>query len=141
VFGIDASPEMITRANKKAKKQGIDVPFQNGVVEALPFPDTRFDLVLSSLMLHHLPKNAREKCAREIARVLRPNGRVLVVDFGEAEPRRKGFLRHLHPHHGYVKPTSIIDLLGNAGLKIIESGEVGVRNMSFVLAGAPSASS
>jgi ubiquinone/menaquinone biosynthesis C-methylase UbiE len=39
VQGIDASPEMITRARKKASKAGVDVTFTDGVVETLPFPD------------------------------------------------------------------------------------------------------
>src|SRR4030095_11476992 len=39
VYGIDASPEMIARAGRKAKKAGIEVFFKNAVVEALSFPD------------------------------------------------------------------------------------------------------
>src|SRR5215470_5737582 len=53
VEGIDASPEMIARAWKKASKAGVDVRFTTGVVEALPFPDARYDVLLSTLMLHH----------------------------------------------------------------------------------------
>src|SRR4030095_16544466 len=55
VYGIDASPEMIARARKKAKKASADVVFNYGVAEALPFPDSHFDAVLATLMLHHLP--------------------------------------------------------------------------------------
>jgi ubiquinone/menaquinone biosynthesis C-methylase UbiE len=55
VHGIDASPEMIARARKKANKRGSDVGFRTAVVEELPFPDETFDAVLSTLMLHHLP--------------------------------------------------------------------------------------
>jgi SAM-dependent methyltransferase len=47
VYGIDASPEMIARARKKARKAGVDVTFTNGVVDGLPFPDEHFDAVLS----------------------------------------------------------------------------------------------
>lgn len=59
----------------------------------LPFPDARFDVVLSTLMLHHLARKAREQCAREIRRVLRPNGRVLVVDFSVRRRTGKAFSR------------------------------------------------
>jgi len=59
VFGIDASPEMIKRARKKARKAGVDVVLENAVVEKLPFPDATFDSVLSTVMLHHLPDEAR----------------------------------------------------------------------------------
>ena len=59
--GIDASPEMIKRACKKARKEGLDVIFENAVVEKLPFPNATFDSVLSTAMLHHLPDEARRK--------------------------------------------------------------------------------
>src|SRR5262249_28078236 len=44
VYGIDASPEMIARADRKARKAKVEVVFKNGVVEALPFPDAHFDV-------------------------------------------------------------------------------------------------
>ena len=54
VHGIDASPEMIAVATDKASKARADVDFRLGLIEAIPFPDARFDVVTSSLMLHHL---------------------------------------------------------------------------------------
>ena len=80
VCGIDASPEMIARATSKAARAGLDVRFENAVAESLPFPDAQFDVVLSTLMLHHLPRKVRQQCAREIRRVLKPGGHLLVVD-------------------------------------------------------------
>src|SRR5579863_6844864 len=85
VSGIDASPEMIARAGKKARKAGLEIEFRNESIEALPFPDGRFDLVLSTVMLHHLPRKVRDAGLREIRRVLRPGGRVLIVDFAGTE--------------------------------------------------------
>jgi ubiquinone/menaquinone biosynthesis C-methylase UbiE len=84
VCGIDASPPMIARARRKATKASVVVDFRVAVAESLPFPDGRFDVVLSTLMLHHLPKKTRQQCAGEIRRVLRSGGRVLAVDFGRA---------------------------------------------------------
>jgi ubiquinone/menaquinone biosynthesis C-methylase UbiE len=135
VYGIDASPEMIARAGKKARKAGVDVVFKNAVVEALPFPDKSFDAVLSTLMLHHLPREAREQCAREIRRVLKPGGRVLAIDFATSG-KKKGLLAHLHRRHGSVKLHEIIGALSQAGLSIVESGAVGVKDIQFVLATA-----
>lgn len=133
--GIDASAEMIARARKKARKAGLDVTFTNGVVEALSYPDDHFDTVLSTLMLHHLPRPARERCVRETRRVLKPGGRVLAVDFGRASGGRKSLIEHFH-RHGHVAIHDIVQLLGEAGLRIIESGPVGVRDLNFVLATA-----
>jgi ubiquinone/menaquinone biosynthesis C-methylase UbiE len=82
VHGMDASPQMIARAGKKARKAGVEVVFKNAVAEALPFPDAQFDVVMTTVMLHHLPRNARQQRAAEMRRVLKPGGRVLAVDFG-----------------------------------------------------------
>jgi ubiquinone/menaquinone biosynthesis C-methylase UbiE len=135
VYGIDASSEMIARATKKAKKAGVEVVFQNEVVEALPFPDAYFNAVLSTLMLHHLPHKAREQCAREMRRILKPGGRVLAVDFGGTEREKRGLLAHFH-RHGHVNLADIIAVLSEAGLNIVESGAVGTRDLQFVLATA-----
>jgi ubiquinone/menaquinone biosynthesis C-methylase UbiE len=126
VQGIDASPEMIARARRKARKAGVDVTFTTGVVEKLPFPEARFDAVLSTLMLHHLPAAARDQCAREIRRVLNPRGRVLAVDFGAAAGDRKGLIERFH-RHGRVDLHRMVTLLSEAELEILESGPVGVR--------------
>lgn len=137
VHGIDASPEMIARARRKAMKAGADAVFQTAVVEALPYPDARFDVVLSTLMLHHLPRPARPQWAREIRRVLRPGGRVLVVDFATPARERRGLLDHIH-RHGHVALRDIVEVLGEAGLRVVASGPVGVRDVQFALATAPS---
>jgi ubiquinone/menaquinone biosynthesis C-methylase UbiE len=135
VFGIDASPEMLARAAKKARKAEVEVVFKNGIVEALPFPDCQFDVVLSTVMLHHLGSKARQLCAREIRRVLKPGGRVLVIDFAKPAEEKKGLLDHFH-HHGYINLDDLVALLSEAGLHTVQSGAVGIGNLQFVLASA-----
>jgi ubiquinone/menaquinone biosynthesis C-methylase UbiE len=135
VHGIDASPEMIARAGKKARKAGVEVVFKNALAEALPFPDAQFDAVLSTVMLHHLPRKVRQQCAHEIRRVLKPGGRVLTVDFGGAAQERKTIFGRLH-RHGYVKLPDMIAVLSEAGLISVESGAVGISDLQFVLAAA-----
>src|SRR5579863_987030 len=73
VFGIDASPEMIARARKKARRNAVEVNFENAVVEKLPFADGTFDAVLSTLMLHHLGRKTRQQCLREDRKSTRLN--------------------------------------------------------------------
>jgi ubiquinone/menaquinone biosynthesis C-methylase UbiE len=135
VHGVDASPEMLAGADRKARRAGVEVVFTNAGAQALPFPDAQFDAVLCTLMLHHLPRKARQQCISEIARVLKPRGRALAVDFG-APPRKQGFLAHFH-RHGHVKLDDIIALLTQAGLSTIESGSVGTRNLQYVVATLP----
>jgi ubiquinone/menaquinone biosynthesis C-methylase UbiE len=127
---------MLARAGKKARKAGVEVVFTHAVAEALPFPHAHFDAVLSTVMLHHLPRKARQQCACEIRRVLKPGGRVFAVDFGGPARERRGLIAHLH-RHGHVNLPDMIALLSEAGLNTVESGAVGLRDMQFVLATAP----
>jgi len=53
VAGIDPSPEMIAVARQKAAQANLDIDYRVAGVEALPFADATFDVVLSSLMMHH----------------------------------------------------------------------------------------
>jgi ubiquinone/menaquinone biosynthesis C-methylase UbiE len=87
-------------------------------------------------MLHHLPREAREQCAREIRRVVKPGGRVIAVDFATSG-KKKGLLAHLHRRHGSVKLSDVIAVLSQAGLSVVESGALGMKDMHFVLATAP----
>ena len=136
VYGVDASPEMLARATRKATRAGAEVVFQNGVVERLPFPEGQFDAVLSTLMLHHLGRKARQQCADEVRRVLKPGGRVLAVDFARPAQGKKGLLDHFH-HHGYVDLNDLVALLTEAGLNIVESGALEIGDLQFVLAVSP----
>lgn len=132
--GIDASPEMIARACAKSRKAGLDVTFERAAAEELPFPDARFDVVLSSMMLHHLPRKTRLRCLREVRRVLKPAGRLLVVDFQSSNPRR-GFLGHFRRHrHGHVKIDDMLGVLGEAGMNVERRGSLGLRDLYFALA-------
>ena len=90
VCGIDAAPEMVQYAQRKAADRQIDVPFQVGLIEDIPFPDATFDVAFSSLMLHHLPEDLKRKGIAEIARALKPGGRFVAVDI---DPLLMGNLR------------------------------------------------
>lgn len=81
VVGIDPSGGMIHSAHAKAHKAGLEVDFQVGVIEKLDFEDNSFDVVLSSLMMHHLPGEDLKRAAiAEVLRVLKPGGTFLIVD-------------------------------------------------------------
>lgn len=137
VHGIDVSPEMLARAERKARKAGSDIIFKKAAAQALPFPDGQFDAVLSTVMFHHLPHKARQQCAQEMKRVLKPGGRVLVVDFAAPRQKQHGFLRHFH-RHGHVEHGEIVSMLEAAGLDIVDSGAMKSRNLKYTLATIPS---
>ncbi|SRR5258708_6618493 len=81
VAGIDAAPEMIARARQKAKRRHLELDFRVEPVEQLSFADQTFDVVVSSLVFHHLPDGVKQQGLAEIQRVLKPGGRLLLVDF------------------------------------------------------------
>ena len=76
--GIDASPAMAAEA---ARKLGGSAVIQVGDGANLPYADATVDLVLMSMMLHALPPATREPVLKEAARVLRDEGRILVLDY------------------------------------------------------------
>ena len=135
VFGIDASHEMIARADKKARRAGVEVDFRNALVESLPFGEGQFDVALSTLMLHHLPGKLRSQCAAEVRRVLKPGGRLLAIDFGTA-PGTKGIVAHFH-RHGHINQAEMLTIFRDAGMRIGESAAVGIGDLEYVLAVAP----
>jgi ubiquinone/menaquinone biosynthesis C-methylase UbiE len=69
VAGIDPGTEQIARARVKAARSRLPIVFQVGVIEQLPFPDQTFDVVFSTLMMHHLPPSLKRQGLSEIARV------------------------------------------------------------------------
>lgn len=81
VAGIDPAPEMIAVARQKAARAGLDIDYRVAAVEALPFADATFAVVVSSLMMHHLPEDLKPRALAEIRRVLKPGGRLVVIDF------------------------------------------------------------
>jgi len=83
VFGLDADPEMLKMAYAKRDQAKLNVTFDVGFTNDLPYPDESFDRVLSSIMIHHLKTPDKEKTAREVYRVLKPGGQLHIIDFGK----------------------------------------------------------
>ena len=80
VAGIDAAPEMVARARQKARRRHMAIDFRVEPVEKMSFADQTFDVVVSSLVFHHLPDALKRQGLAEIRRVLKPGGRLLLVD-------------------------------------------------------------
>lgn len=135
VYGIDASPEMIDVAQRKALQEDVDVSFQVGLIEDIPFPDCTFDAVLSSMMLHHLPgEELKRQAFAQMHRVLKPGGLLLIVDI---EPPTHPLLRILYPLllvHFWVG-TSLSEyqaLIAEIGFTEIEVGKTRYGGLAFI---------
>lgn len=121
VCGIDPAPRQLARARSKAARSGASIDFQIGVIERLPFPDRSFDVVLSTLMMHHLPDDIKRLGLSEIARVLKPGGRLVIVDF--AHPERQ----HGPPQKfgaGNIGIQEMPTFVKDAGFAHVENGEL-----------------
>jgi len=81
VYGIDLSEDMIRLAREHAKREQLEerVHFAIGDVAHLPYPDHYFDLVVSTISMHHWYE--LEQPLRDLYRVLRPGGRLWIYDF------------------------------------------------------------
>jgi ubiquinone/menaquinone biosynthesis C-methylase UbiE len=77
--GVDLSADMVAAATRNLEPFGERAGARVGDVTGLPFPDRSFDLIVSSLSLHHW--DHPEAAVPELARVLRPGGRVYIYDF------------------------------------------------------------
>jgi len=76
VTGVDCSPTMLAEAREQARINRVDVSFQEGRVEDLPFEDGGFDLVLAVTVLCFVPDI--DRAIAEMTRVLRPGGRLVL---------------------------------------------------------------
>jgi len=79
-FGIDVIPGMIELSQRKAAQANEDVAFQLGSIDDIPFSANQFDVVMCSFMIFHMSEMVRRKGIAEIYRVLKPQGRLLVLD-------------------------------------------------------------
>jgi len=125
VYGIDPSAQLLARARRKAARRGLEINFQPGVIEQIPFPDRSFDVVLSTLMMHHLPDDLKRQGLAEIARVLKPGGRLLVVDFKRPEERHSQPARPVDSRNSGIQDQPA--LMKEAGFSQVETGEIPFR--------------
>lgn len=85
--GIDPDPRVLAIARRRLQSSTPTVALVEGYAQDLPFPGQAFDLVISTLIFHHLPDPVKVCALREVRRVLAPHGRFLLVDFGAPQTR------------------------------------------------------
>jgi len=140
--GIDPAPEMIAVARRKASRAGLEIDFRLGVIESLPFPDETFDVVTSSLMMHHLPEHVQVKGLAEIRRVLKPGGRILIVDMMRpSNSTIKRFFTWLvqHGHGSQFGIEDLSELLQESGFEEIKQLDDRFLTIGFLYAVKPAA--
>src|SRR6266851_1055094 len=121
VAGVDPGIEQIARARAKAARRNMPIEFQIGVIEQLAFPDQTFDVVFSTLMMHHLPAGLKRQGLAEIARVLKPGGRLVIADFKHKKERQGQAARF---HAGGSSMQDLAALVSDAGFSQVETEEM-----------------
>jgi len=81
LVGIDRSAKRIEKAKKASK--GLNIRFEKGIVENLPYEDNYFDIVLSTFLFHRLDIESKKRGIQEIKRVLKPNCKLMIIDVGK----------------------------------------------------------
>ncbi|SDM62565.1 Methyltransferase domain-containing protein [Franzmannia pantelleriensis] len=123
VTGVDFATDMLAHARERAAARGLDIDFQHGDAEALPFEDAAFDAVISTfgVMFVQRPEDA----AAELARVCRPGGRLALAVWtpdGNVFEMFKVIKEYMPPPDGtpppspfeWGDPARVRQLLGNA---------------------------
>jgi ubiquinone/menaquinone biosynthesis C-methylase UbiE len=117
--GIDLTPAMLEQARRTQQEQGLtNVAWAQGDVRALPYDEGTFDIVTCRFAFHHFTEPL--KVLREMRRVCRPGGRVVVADSAPAAAKADAFNameKMRDPSHTRALPTEdLMALFGEAGL-------------------------
>jgi 2-polyprenyl-3-methyl-5-hydroxy-6-metoxy-1,4-benzoquinol methylase len=123
VIGVDLTEAMLSIARERTQQRGVtNVTFRVGDAQSLPFESEEFELVVSRLALHHMQNPLQ--ILREMTRVLRPGGTVLMEDiFASEHPERAAYHNRWEilrdPSHVRSIPLSeLLQLFRDAGLEI-----------------------
>lgn len=113
---VDVSPRMVEQAQNTLRDSNTDVTVRQADATALPYDSNTFDMVMTAHMLEHLPDPA--VALREMVRVLKPGGRLLVCVTGRT---LLGMLIHLKWRTHRMTPVQARCFLRDTGLHSVES--------------------
>lgn len=137
VTGLDPDPKALARARRKASRADVAVQFEQGFGDEINHPSASFDVVSSSFMFHHLKSEEKVVTLREVRRVLKPGGLLLLLDFDVAEHGAHHGLQRLFHSQTRLKdnsPDRILQLMTEAGFQ--NATKVATRSLIFGIAQA-----
>ena len=80
ITGLDGDPQVLDIARRKSR--GLDIQWDEGLASSLPYPDSVFDRVVTSFVIHHLSTDDKRRAFQESYRVIKPQGELHVLDLG-----------------------------------------------------------
>jgi ubiquinone/menaquinone biosynthesis C-methylase UbiE len=138
VFGTDLSPPMLRIASANLGNQAA---LNIGDALRMPYPDGFFDLVISSLFLHQIKSGLRTAVLEEAARVLNPEGNLMLIDFHAQEKRSvSGNLTHvfismIEFFAGWEHFSNSRDFLAKGGIPPLAKN-IGMQNRKSIVVGS-----
>ena len=139
VFGIDSSPSMLAEAKNKL---GDNAELLLGSASEIQFSDKLFDLVICMMALHEMPGEIRSQVLSEMVRVLKPEGRIFIIDFRPGSIRfPKGWIYKAGTYYfeiaaGREHFKNFRDFLANNGIPgFIASHKLTIENTSIIYGG------
>jgi ubiquinone/menaquinone biosynthesis C-methylase UbiE len=123
VHGLDGDPKALAIARRKAERAQAEIALDHGLSYELPYPDGSFDRVLSSLLFHHLDRDAKTRTLDEVRRVLKSGGAVHIVDFGKPSTSLGASLARLICRGDHLRDNlegRMVELLQDAGFSDAE---------------------
>lgn len=84
VTGVEPSRKALDIARRRAEEEGLRIEYTPGFIEKIPYPDNFFDVAVSCMVLHHLPPELKVTGLKEVLRVLKPGGHIMMIDVGPA---------------------------------------------------------
>lgn len=133
IVGVDISDNMVTAARRKARRAGLDIAFRQADAAQLPFEDGRFDVVTITTVMHMVPEGRRKLCLREASRVLRPRGRLLLIDYA-GDMHGRTHLSARHGRHGQFDLHLLREPVSEEGFTNITVGPLGWLSLHFLRA-------
>jgi ubiquinone/menaquinone biosynthesis C-methylase UbiE len=145
LHGVDTSSSMLAVAQRRLG-EGADL--RKADATDLPFDSGSFDLVFSTLVLHEMEDQVRSLTLEEIKRVVKPDGRILLIDFHTGRPRSmRGWLfkmiilfsevaagrRHFRGYRHFMSIGGLPALIERAAMHVEQERIVGEGNMALYL--------
>lgn len=141
IYGIDLSPSMVEAAKQKL---GDYAQIELGDAAGMPYPDSSFDLVIAMLTLHEMPNHIRTSAVREMRRVKKENGDLMLIDYHHSPCKDfKGFAyramilcyeiaagrEHFKNYRNFIKHKGLSGLIEQNNLPVKQKKVLGYGNI------------
>lgn len=143
-IGIDMTPDMISRARAGAEQKALEnVEFHLAQIDRLPLQDASVDCIISNCVINLVPD--KSAAFREILRVLKPGGRIVISDIALRQPLPESVLKDVQAYvgciGGAIQITEYENLLRKAGFEAVVVQDTGADLNAYAQAGASACSS